>query len=71
MILVVLEEGIPPIPAFRELIVRWFQFGAFSPIFRLHGHRLPNTDDFGGACQRSLVIWRRGLSNHPEIYVHA
>jgi alpha-D-xyloside xylohydrolase len=28
--------------------VRWFQFGVFSPIFRLHGHRLPLKDDFGG-----------------------
>ena len=26
-------------PVFRELIVRWFQFGAFCPIFRLHGGR--------------------------------
>jgi len=26
---------------FRELIVRWFQYGAFCPIFRLHGYRLP------------------------------
>jgi alpha-D-xyloside xylohydrolase len=24
---------------FRELIVRWFQFGVFCPIFRLHGWR--------------------------------
>jgi len=40
--------GDPSSPSFRELIVRWFQFGVFSPIFRLHGHRLPHTDDFGG-----------------------
>jgi len=26
---------------FRELIVRWFQYGAFCPLFRLHGYRLP------------------------------
>ena len=26
-------------PVFRELIVRWFQFGVFCPVFRLHGHR--------------------------------
>ena len=26
-------------PIFRQLIVRWFQFGAFCPIFRLHGDR--------------------------------
>ncbi|WP_443751125.1 TIM-barrel domain-containing protein [Asticcacaulis solisilvae] len=24
-------------PAFRELYVRWFQFGAFLPVFRAHG----------------------------------
>jgi alpha-D-xyloside xylohydrolase len=28
-------------PAFRELIVRWFQYGLFCPLFRLHGNRLP------------------------------
>lgn len=26
---------------FRELIVRWFQYGALCPIFRLHGYRMP------------------------------
>jgi alpha-glucosidase (family GH31 glycosyl hydrolase) len=26
-------------PDFRELIVRWFQWGAFCPLFRLHGIR--------------------------------
>ena len=26
-------------PAFREMIVRWYQMGAFHPIFRTHGHR--------------------------------
>lgn len=24
-------------PAYRELFTRWFQFGAFNPIFRVHG----------------------------------
>jgi len=31
-------------PYFRELVVRWFQYGAFCPVFRLHGFRLPNAD---------------------------
>ena len=26
-------------PLFRELIVRWFQWGLFCPVFRLHGFR--------------------------------
>ena len=30
-------------PAFVELLIRWFQFGAFSPVMRLHGDRRPAT----------------------------
>jgi alpha-D-xyloside xylohydrolase len=33
--------GDPESPYFRELIVRWFQFGVFCPLFRLHGVRQP------------------------------
>lgn len=33
--------GDPNDPRFRELIIRWFQFGVFCPIFRLHGYRRP------------------------------
>ena len=28
-------------PAFRELYVRWFEFGAFCPVFRSHGTDFP------------------------------
>ncbi len=37
--------GDPDTPYFRELIVRWFQFGAFCPLFRLHGWREPAVRD--------------------------
>jgi len=37
--------GDPNDPKFRELIIRWFQFGVFCPIFRLHGFRLPYSGD--------------------------
>jgi alpha-D-xyloside xylohydrolase len=33
--------GNPDSPEYRELIVRWFQYGVFCPIFRLHGFREP------------------------------
>ena len=36
-------------PKFRELFMRWFQFGAFSPIFRVHGTRNPRR-------KRTLVL---------------
>jgi len=37
---VIIFTGIPPDwskPEFRELFTRWFQFGTFCPIFRIHG----------------------------------
>ena len=35
-------EGHRDNPDFHELLVRWFEFGVFSPICRLHGVRVPN-----------------------------
>jgi alpha-D-xyloside xylohydrolase len=35
------RHGDPTTAYFRELIVRWFQFGVFCPLFRLHGVREP------------------------------
>jgi alpha-D-xyloside xylohydrolase len=49
--------GDPSTPYFRELIVRWFQYGTFCPLFRLHGHRKPNTSDFSGAANE---VWSFG-----------
>jgi alpha-D-xyloside xylohydrolase len=45
-------------PKFRELFVRWFQFGAFSPIFRVHGTRYPDENElwsYGPDAQKILV----------------
>ena len=28
-------------PAYQELVIRWFQYGVFCPLFRLHGDREP------------------------------
>jgi alpha-D-xyloside xylohydrolase len=45
-------------PKFRELFVRWFQFGAFSPIFRVHGTRSPDENElwsYGPDAQKILV----------------
>jgi alpha-D-xyloside xylohydrolase len=44
--------GDPDDPWYRELIVRWYQFSAFCPLFRAHGNREPRTpfglDQTGG-----------------------
>jgi alpha-D-xyloside xylohydrolase len=36
--------GDPESPTFRELVVRWFQYSTFCPLFRLHGYRLSVPD---------------------------
>ncbi len=56
---------------FRELIVRWFQFGVFCPVTRLHGVRLrtPNQVDRNpGVKERSggdNEIWSFGEKAYP------
>ncbi len=45
-------------PKFRELFVRWFQFGTFSPVFRVHGTRWPDENElwsYGPEAQKILV----------------
>jgi alpha-D-xyloside xylohydrolase len=34
--------GDPEDPGFRELLIRWFQWGCFCPVMRLHGDRKPS-----------------------------
>lgn len=48
--------GDPDSPEFRELLVRWFQYGAFCPVFRLHGYRLPAERMNGGPNE----VWSYG-----------
>ena len=39
--------GNPDEPEFRELLVRWFQYGTFCPVMRLHGERQPMKPQYG------------------------
>ena len=39
--------GDPNDPAFRELFVRWFQWGTYCPVMRLHGDREPKQPRHG------------------------
>lgn len=49
-------DGDPDSPYFRELVVRWFQYSTFCPLFRLHGYRLPDRPDTGGPNE----VWSFG-----------
>ena len=35
------HDGWPEKPEFRELLIRWFQWGCYCPVMRLHGDRKP------------------------------
>ena len=63
-------------PAFQELYVRWFQFGAFSPLFRSHGTDTPREiyqfgakGDWAYDAQAKFVALRYRLL--PYIYSQA
>jgi len=50
----------PDDPAYRELYARWFEFGAFCPIFRAHGTRTTNQNEiwsYGPEIQRILTSY--------------
>jgi len=52
----------PDDPAFRELFIRWFQFGTFSPIFRVHGTRTTDQNElwsYGADAQKILTSYDR------------
>lgn len=58
--------GNPEDSAFRECIIRWFQYGAFCPVFRLHGDREPHSVPLGtsggGLCNSGAdnEVWSYG-----------
>lgn len=54
---------------FKELLIRWFQFGTFCPVMRLHGLRMPGTDIVDKAGRKrewtgaGNEIWSYGEEN--------
>ena len=58
-------------PDFRELLARWFQFGTFCPVMRLHGNRLPNTEIINKAGEvregtgADNEVWSFGEEAYP------
>jgi alpha-D-xyloside xylohydrolase len=62
--------GDPNDPQFRELFVRWFQWGAFCPVMRLHGDREPRQAQHGttggATCCSGAAneVWSYG----PKVY---
>ena len=55
---------------FRELLIRWFQFGTFCPVMRLHGLRMPGKDIINQAGEvrewtgADNEVWSYGEDNY-------
>ncbi|CAM3506053.1 MULTISPECIES: glycoside hydrolase family 31 protein [Saccharibacillus] len=58
--------GNPDDPAFRECIIRWFQYGTFCPVMRLHGDRSPYREADTGLPGGGL--WGSGADNEVWSY---
>ena len=55
-------SGDPDDPAYRELFIRWFQYGTFNPILRVHGTRKTDQNElwsYGPEAQKILVSYDR------------
>ncbi|VEG27836.1 glycoside hydrolase family 31 protein [Actinomyces howellii] len=52
--------GDPSDEAYRELYARWFAYGAFCPLFRLHGHREPRGELGSPASGGPNEVWSYG-----------
>ncbi|MFJ6725977.1 TIM-barrel domain-containing protein [Streptomyces sp. NPDC091281] len=62
--------GDPDDPAYREVLIRWFQFGAFSPLFRLHGDREPRTPLGRTITGGPNEVWSYGEEAYRVLAVH-
>ncbi len=68
--------GNPDDPKFQELLVRWFEWGTFCPVMRLHGDRVPATPLFNNAGERlnptgaANEVWSYGDENEKILVKH-
>ncbi len=65
--------GVTESEDFRELLVRWFQFGTFCPVMRIHGCRQPGETIINKAGEvrewtgADNEIWSFGDDNYPTL----
>ncbi|MEO3756433.1 TIM-barrel domain-containing protein [Streptomyces sp. B6B3] len=62
--------GDPDDPAYREVLVRWFQFGALSPLMRLHGFRDPGMPLGPAMTGGPNEVWSYGPDAEPILAVY-
>ncbi len=70
------DGGNPDDEDFRELLIRWFQYGTFCPVMRLHGDREPRQKPIsmerGGPCASGAdnEVWSFGEKAYEILKVY-
>ncbi|MCQ2480525.1 MAG: hypothetical protein MJ121_00245 [Clostridia bacterium] len=61
--------GDPEKEEYKELFIRWFQYGVFSPVMRAHGHREKHTprSKLKEASGGGNEIWSYGEENYETL----
>lgn len=59
--------GDPDDPEYREVLIRWFQYGVWCPLFRLHGDREPRTPLDSTFTGGPNEIWSYGVQAYSII----
>lgn len=62
--------GNPDDPGYREVLIRWFQYGTFSPIMRLHGDREPHQPFTAAMSGGPNEVWSYGDEAYPILRAH-
>lgn len=64
--------GDPASEAYREVLVRWFQYGTFCPLFRLHGFRGPHQKLEPAMTGVPNEVWSYGAAAYEILtsYLH-
>lgn len=64
------QGGDPQDPDYRELLIRWFQYGTFSPIMRLHGDRQPKQSFTAAMTGGPNEVWSYGEQAYSILCEH-
>jgi alpha-D-xyloside xylohydrolase len=66
-------DGNPASPAYRELFLRWFEYGTFCPIFRVHGTRATGQNELWsyGADAQEILTWYDTLRYRLMPYIYS
>ncbi|MFI1338290.1 TIM-barrel domain-containing protein [Streptomyces sp. NPDC020845] len=64
------QGGDPDDSGYRELMIRWFQYGAFCPLFRLHGDREPRMPWGHAQTGGPNEVWSYGEEAYEILSAH-